>query len=79
MDNNKLIELKAFINNDLLVGRAQNAFNTEYANKVLYFMAPELIGFELRFADKNILSPGFLHDLREECELRWGQKHPKNQ
>ena len=79
MDNNKLIELKTFINNDLLVGRARNGFNTEYADKVLYFMTPELIDFELRFADKSSLYAGFLHDLQQECELRWDQKHPKNQ
>ena len=79
MDNNKLIELKTFINNDLLVGWAHNGFNTEYADEVLYFMTSELTTLELEFADKNVLYAGFLHDLREGCDLRWGQKNPKNQ
>ena len=78
MDNNKLIELKTFINNDLLVGWAHNGFNTEYVDEVLYFMTSELTTLELEFTDKNVLYAGFLHDLREGCDLRWRQKHPKN-
>lgn len=77
MDNNKLIELKTFINNYLLIGRAYNGFSTEYADEVLYFMNSELTNLELEFADKNILYVGFLHDLREECDHRRGQKTPK--
>ena len=65
MDNNKLIELKTFINNDLLVGWVHNGFNIECADEVLYFMTSELINSELRFADKNVLYAGFLHDLWE--------------
>ena len=68
-----------FINNYLLADGAQNGFTTEYAEVVLHFMMPELIDFELKFADKHSLYSAFLHDLREDCELRWDRRPPNNE
>jgi hypothetical protein len=79
MDQNKLIELKSFIINNLLPNMSQNGLKTEYSEEVLYFMAPEMVDLELEYTDNCPLYAVFLHDLREVCELRWDQRPPNNE
>ena len=73
------IELKVFTINNLLTDKAPNRLNTQYALEMLYFMIHKIRNFELKYSDQRPQYSAFLHDLREESELRWDQKLPKNE